>query len=68
MRVKTILGDILISGIIGIVFAMLIKRMNDLNIIVDVYVTASTPIEEIMLGIILIWVFFGIIYGSVKRR
>jgi len=61
------LGTSLLFGLIGIINAGLFNYLNDQNIWIDAYVTATTTITDIMLITIILWLIFGFILGAVKR-
>lgn len=54
-------------GTLGIFIAYIIWYLNDNSIWVDQYITANTPIQEIMAMIIIIFILVGVLLAVMKR-
>jgi len=55
-------------GTLGIFVAYIFWYLNDAGIWVDQYVTASTPIQEVMAVIVLIFLLVAVIIAVARRR
>ncbi len=66
-KASNILTSIIMGGMIGIGFAGLSKFLYDNGIWLDVYISGTQTIEELMFIIIIIWLMVGLIIGSLRR-
>ena len=57
----------LLSGIIGVVFAIVTQLLYEAGIVFDELITGSVSLREIQMVIILTWVCFGVIMASLQR-
>jgi hypothetical protein len=55
--------DIILGGVIGILFAGLIGQLNTLGILIDEIVTASLTISDIQTIVVIVWVLVGLVKG-----
>lgn len=55
-------------GALGIFVAYIIWYLNDNSIWVDQYITANTPIQEIMAVIIIIFILVGVLLAAMRSR
>ena len=55
-------------GSIGVFVAYIFWYLNDKGIWIDQAITASTPIQEIMAIIILIFLLVGVLLGAMRSR
>ena len=51
---------LVLCGIVGSIFAIVLQLFFDAGIIVDEIVTATLTLREIQLGVIVLWVVIGI--------
>ena len=66
-QLGSILGDILICGIIGLMFAGLCTYLYNNGIWLDEFIKAPNTIEDFNTIIIIIWLFIGVIVGSLRK-
>lgn len=55
-------------GFIGVLVAYIFWYLNDKGIWVDQMITASTPIQEIMAIIIVIFLLVGVLLAAMRSR
>ena len=55
-------------GFIGVLVAYIFYYLNDKEIWVDQMITASTPIQEIMAIIIVIFLLVGVLLAAMRSR
>jgi len=61
------MGDIFAGTFFGIFLAALLKYLYDKEIWVDQFITASNPIEELMLIVVLIFFLTSVIAAASRR-
>lgn len=54
-------------GTIGIFIAYIFWYLNDKGIWVDQYITAATPIQEVMAVIIVIFLLVGVLIAAMRK-
>ena len=55
-------------GSMGIFIAYIVWYLNDNSIWVDQYITANTPIQEIMAIIVVIFTLVGVLIAAMRSR
>lgn len=51
---------IVLSGIIGVIFAIMLQLLFNAGIVVDEYIQNTITLREVQFGVILLWEVFGI--------
>lgn len=56
------------TGTLGIFVAYIFWYLNDNDVWVDQYITAATPIQEVMAIIIVIFLLVGVLLAAMRSR
>jgi len=66
---ERVFAILMLCGIIGICFAILLQLLNEQGIIVDEFITGSVTVTlpELQLGAILLWELFGLVLAAIKQ-
>jgi len=64
---KSVVGDILICTIIGIMIAGIVNYLVTNGIWLDNYIQAGQTVSELMFIIVVVWVIIGLIVASARR-
>ena len=58
---------ILLCGLIGVAFAILLQMLNTAEILVDEFITASLTLREVQFIVIFVWFLIGIGVSAMDR-
>lgn len=58
---------ILLCGLIGVAFAIFIQMLNNAEILVDEFITASLTLREVQLIVVVFWFVMGIGVSAIER-
>lgn len=59
---------IMLCGIIGIVFAIVLQLLYDQQIVIDDFVTSTLTLREIQFFVFLVWEVFGIGVAAIESQ
>jgi len=58
----------IITGTIGVIFAMILKVLYDRGIIIDEVISDTITLSDLMLATILVFFVFGVVIAALQRR
>jgi hypothetical protein len=58
---------ILVSGVLGVVNAMILKTLSDNGILVDAMIENTITLTDLMTLVVVIWLVGGILVSVIKR-
>lgn len=57
----------LLCGIIGILLAIMLQFLNDAEILVDEFITATLTIREVQYIVIIVWIIIGVGVSAIEN-
>ena len=57
----------MLSGLIGVVFALMIQLLNEGGIFIDEFITGTIVLRELQLIVIIIWISFGVLLSALQN-